>query len=1026
MPDAKILSKDRASGNVSTTTTKSKKMVLQREKSQSAKVSKKSVRYLQALLRKGKMASPIRTRSQQHRKILNDQRKKSKQERQTLSSRSSSQKSIQQNRNRRSMRDNLRKNRQQSTRHSATNMNQSSTQRSNNYHRSVKQITSGTNKSNTQMIIQQKQRREMIREQKKKDRDSIRYTHKGYEYKKAPSQKLTKQGSASDRQTTGVQNKKNKHQSMQVSGTKRREREKQKHTRQAGKKKSYGVKNMRQKVQDSLKKEIKPKNQFKNYFKEMIIDKIGTDSDGNLNFIGFILAVILLVPMLITFLIVIVIMAIVATIVAIFITVWMFIASLFVIKTEAMAMTEAYMYITWLDTHKNKDVYDRYQQLVADKTNEIVYFEVNGIQSDPEKFMFASNGDNYLYYLNAKYEDYDITNTAIATYRKRIADKTGVWIPWSMRNSTYAVFQDAPHPTTSEPIKVYKVKDEIHAVHDMIYNYTTKIEKDKEIETVTVTVDKETGEEKTEIKTEKKTVATVEVNVKTIGEMFDTKPEVDVYSLNKHYGSVLAFDDEEVDKYYPIMELERFEDKIFMRNPFGKKNYATVVDNFGYRRRDESVEHYQIALEAEPGTPVYATTTEEVDDIDYEYRAGHTDGSVPTTTAIETDTGDYYAYYVNVDPVVRPGTDLKEGDLIGYTKDQFDGNLLLAMKEYRFWHKDPNVYPAIYIDKLVFANDTNLAYLRNGGGLRGELINPPEKVMQWREKVVEETKKQDISSYTNAVLSMIWVESGGDQELTKDIMNVKNAVDKPITVTTPEQSIELGVAQFADLLKKAEKNTISPLAAVQAYNYGEAYLDDLIKRNAPHTFENSKYYAQEKSNSQTVPFNHSVALTLGYTWRYNFGNMFYAPMVTRNISGDTGKLAEIAIKELGNANGEKYWRWAGFENRMEWSAVFVSWVANEAGYLDQGRVLQTPSVLNMFNWFKEEEKFKGPEEEYTPQSGDIVFFDWAGGKTGKDHVGIVEYADGNIVQVIEGNSNNLVRRKTYSLTSNVISGYGIP
>ncbi|MDY4307867.1 hypothetical protein SNF32_13800 [Enterococcus mundtii] len=38
----------------------------------------------------------------------------------------------------------------------------------------------------------------------------------------------------------------------------------------------------------------------------------------------------------------------------------------------------------------------------------------------------------------------------------------------------------------------------------MVYNYTTVIEKDKEVETVVITVDKETGEEHTEVKREKK------------------------------------------------------------------------------------------------------------------------------------------------------------------------------------------------------------------------------------------------------------------------------------------------------------------------------------------------------------------------------------------------------------------------------------------------------------------------------------------------------------------------------------------
>ncbi len=882
-------------------------------------------------------------------------------------------------------------------------------------------------KANTQAIFNQKNRHQQIREQQKKNT-----TYKGYT-SKAKLEKQQGQQEKISSNTTNIRHK-NQKRALHLSKNEQLEKKKRNNKRKEGKKKVAVKRDMRTKLDNMLKNQISPKNPFKNKIKDLIIDKVGRDEEGNLNLVGMIITVLLMLqlPLLLKLIIIILIVAVVIAIISIFVSFWTTILSLFVVKTESMMITEAYNYVTWLDTYKNKEVYDTYNRLVDDSEHDEVYFEVNGIESDPEQFMYISNGDNYIYYLNAKFEDYDIGNIAIATYRKRVAEKTDVWIPWSLRNRTYAVFHDAPHPLSSEPIKVFTVKDEIHALHDMVYNYTTVIEKDKEVETIVITADKETGEEHTEVKREKKNVATVKINVQTIGEMFDSEPEVEVYVSRRYsgdddyYGRVIAFDDDEIDKYYPIMEKDRFEDKIFMANPFGKMNYANVVDNFGYRRRDPNTQHYQIALEAEPGTPVYATTFEEVESINYGYYAGHTDGSGARTTAIETDTGQYYAYYVNIDPVVRPGRNLEAGDLIGYTRNQFNGNLLVAMKEYRFWHKDPDVYPAIYIDNLAFSTDTNLAYMRNGGGLHGNLINPPLAVTKWQNRVAEQTSKHGIEAYTNAILSMIWVESGGNEAIQPDIINAQLALSSLEKITTPEESIEKGVEYFAYLLKKAQSNNLNSLAAVQAYNYGEAYLDDLIKRNAPYSFEDARLYAQMKSNNQTMPFDHIVAQGLGYNWRYAFGNMFYTTMVTRNIMADTGRLAELARKELGNPNGEKYWRWAGFNNRMEWSAVFVSWLANEAGYLEQGRVLNTANVLDMKEWFEANDKFKTHNENYVPQSGDLVFFDWSGERTGKDHVGIVEYSGGNIIQVIEGNSDNLVRRRTYAIGSNVISGYGLP
>lgn len=33
-----------------------------------------------------------------------------------------------------------------------------------------------------------------------------------------------------------------------------------------------------------------------------------------------------------------------------------------------------------------------------------------------------------------------------------------------------------------------------------------------------------------------------------------------------------------------------------------------------------------------------------------------------------------------------------------------------------------------------------------------------------------------------------------------------------------------------------------------------------------------------------------------------------------------------------------YWRWYGFDDRVEWCASFVSWCANECGYIEKGTI----------------------------------------------------------------------------------------
>ncbi len=59
--------------------------------------------------------------------------------------------------------------------------------------------------------------------------------------------------------------------------------------------------------------------------------------------------------------------------------------------------------------------------------------------------------------------------------------------------------------------------------------------KDKEIEKTVVTIDEETGEEKTETKVEVKDIATVKIEVQTLNEMLNSKPEVEIYGFKNRF-----------------------------------------------------------------------------------------------------------------------------------------------------------------------------------------------------------------------------------------------------------------------------------------------------------------------------------------------------------------------------------------------------------------------------------------------------------------------------------------------------------
>ena len=145
-------------------------------------------------------------------------------------------------------------------------------------------------------------------------------------------------------------------------------------------------------------------------------------------------------------------------------------------------------------------------------------------------------------------------------------------------------------------------------------------------------------------------------------------------------------------------------------------------------------------------------------------------------------------------------------------------------------------------------------------------------------------------------------------------------------------------------------------------------------------------------------------------------------LIYGSLSGNK-QIVEIAKQQIGNVGGEPYWRWYGFDHRIEWCAVFVSWAANQAGLLND-KIPKFSGVSNGIEWFKSRGEWQN--KGYEPRPGDIIFFDWeVDGKP--NHVGIVEKAENGYIYTIEGNStDDGCRAKKYSINSDVIYGFGLP
>lgn len=157
-----------------------------------------------------------------------------------------------------------------------------------------------------------------------------------------------------------------------------------------------------------------------------------------------------------------------------------------------------------------------------------------------------------------------------------------------------------------------------------------------------------------------------------------------------------------------------------------------------------------------------------------------------------------------------------------------------------------------------------------------------------------------------------------------------------------------------------------------------------------------------------------------------FGTEIAVSDFTKLMNSLSQKLVETARSQLGNVGGEPYWSWYGFEARVEWCACFVSWCANECGYIERGAIPKFSLCTDGVNWFRSQGQWLEGTEE--PSPGMIIFFDRArNGQDGNaDHVGIVERVEGGKVYTIEGNSGDECRERSYAVGYYEILGYGIP
>lgn len=296
-----------------------------------------------------------------------------------------------------------------------------------------------------------------------------------------------------------------------------------------------------------------------------------------------------------------------------------------------------------------------------------------------------------------------------------------------------------------------------------------------------------------------------------------------------------------------------------------------------------------------------------------------------------------------------------------------------------------------------------------------------QEVQDYAPIIQRYAQEYGIPEYVQVIQAIMMQESRGQgndpMQASECPFNTRYG-NSPNAITDPEYSIQVGIQYYAYCVREAGCTGPQDLdklkLSIQGYNYGNGYISWAIRNHGGYSEANALRFSQEQAAA--------------HGWS-GYGDPEYVPHVMRYYSGGNlfaglfgnSQMTSVAMAQLGNEGGQKYWSWYGFSSRVEWCACFVSWCADQCGLITSGNVPKFASCPMGVNWFKSNGKWQ--ENSYSPTAGTIIFFDWDGDGV-SDHVGIVEKCENGRVYTVEGNSNDMVQQSIYTAGSNLIMGYG--
>lgn len=158
--------------------------------------------------------------------------------------------------------------------------------------------------------------------------------------------------------------------------------------------------------------------------------------------------------------------------------------------------------------------------------------------------------------------------------------------------------------------------------------------------------------------------------------------------------------------------------------------------------------------------------------------------------------------------------------------------------------------------------------------------DPFTDVKKYRSTIYNELAKYQLESYTDVLIALMQQESHGKGG---DPMQASESAGLPRnSIKDPNQSIQVGVKHFQQVLSYGQQKNVDFATIIQAYNMGKGYIDYIAVHGGKHSEDLAKSFSliqvQKAPNLYTCGGNKK-----NFRYPYCYGDFTYSSKVSKNI-----------------------------------------------------------------------------------------------------------------------------------------------